>query len=219
MDDDSAAFAKERAARISANRADPVLTAISRDFMVKSVEARYSYNFDYLGRPIIQYPQDIVAMQELIWRVRPDLIIETGIARGGSLVMSASVLALLDYCDAAQAGRTVDPRAPRRKVLGIDIDIRPHNKAAIESHPLAGRIVMLQGSSTDGAIITTARKIASAYPRILVCLDSNHTADHVFAELQAYGPLVTEGSYCVVFDTVIAELPGAIYSNRPWGPH
>jgi len=216
VNDDSEAFATERAARVLANSEDAALTAVSREFMLASVRARYSYNFDYLGRPIIQYPQDIVAIQELIWRVRPDLVIETGIARGGSLLLSASMLALLDYCDAAGAGEIIDPRLSRRRVLGIDIDIRTHNKAAIESHPLAGRISMLQGSSTDALIVSKVRTIASAYQRIMVCLDSNHTTEHVLAELEAYAPLVSDGSYCVVFDTVIADLPEVDYHNRPW---
>jgi cephalosporin hydroxylase len=107
----------------------------------------YEYNFDMLGRPVIQLPQDIVARQELIWQVQPDLIIETGIAHGGSLILSASMLALLDYCEAVKLGRTLDPRATRRRTVGIDIDIRPHNRVAIETHPMAHRIDLIQGSS------------------------------------------------------------------------
>src|SRR6185437_16485738 len=130
-------FEKETQARLVASTTDAALRNATTVFMHESIHAKYSYNFEALGRPIIQYPQDMVAVQELIWRIKPDLIIETGIAHGGSLVLSASMLALLDYCDAIEAGKTLDPKAPRRRVLGIDIDIRVHNRAAIEAHPMA----------------------------------------------------------------------------------
>jgi cephalosporin hydroxylase len=158
----------------------------------------------------------MVAMQELIWETRPDLIIETGIAHGGSLVLSASMLALLDYCDAAKLGSTLDPKTPERRVLGLDVDIRPHNRAAIEAHPMAHRIGMIEGSSIDENIIAQVREQAKKYKRILVCLDSNHTHAHVLAELEAYAPLVTPGSYCVVFDTVIEDRPAGSFPGRPW---
>lgn len=190
----------------------------ARKFLLDSVKEKYSYNFEWLGRPIIQYPQDMVAMQEIIWKVQPDLIIETGIAHGGSLIMSASLLTLLDYCDAAADVRMLDPASPRRKVLGIDIDIRAHNRTAIEAHPMASRIEMIQGSSIAPEIIAQVHQRAHGSPRVLVCLDSNHTHDHVLAELQAYGSLVTPGSYCVVFDTVIDDIPANMHSDRPWGP-
>ena len=190
--------------------------ASSHKFLLDSIRERYSYNFEWLGRPIIQYPQDMVAMQELIWRVRPDLIIETGIAHGGSLIMSASMLALLDYCDAATNAQIIDPKNPHRKVLGVDIDIRSHNRAAIEAHPMSSRIEIIQGSSVDIDIIEQVHGRARDSTCVLLCLDSNHTHDHVLAELQAYAPLVTEGSYCVVFDTVIDDIP--VDENRPWGP-
>jgi cephalosporin hydroxylase len=209
-------FLTERCERIAANASDVRLLESSREFLRETIRTAYSYNFEWLSRPIIQYPQDMVAMQEIIWRVRPDLVIETGIAHGGSLIYSASLLALLDYCDAAVSGTTIDPRVPVRKVLGIDIDIRPHNRQAIESHPMASRIAMLQGESTDPEIIDEVHKIASGYQRIMVCLDSNHTHDHVLAELQAYAPLVSGGSYCIVFDTVIEELPATLLGDRPW---
>ena len=179
---------------------------------------RYTYNFKFLGRPIIQLPQDMVAVQELIWEIKPDLILETGIAHGGSLIMSASMLALLEYCEAAVAGTTLDPKMPKRKVLGIDIDIRQHNREAIETHPLASRIQMIQGSAIDADIIKQAADFAADYDRIMVCLDSNHTHDHVLAELEAYAPLVSVGSYCVVFDSAIEDLPNELFSDRPWGP-
>ena len=179
---------------------------------------KYSYQFDWQGRPIIQYPQDMVAMQELIWQIKPDLIIETGIAHGGSLIFSASMLALLDMCDAIESGEKMDPRVSRRKMLGIDIDIRTHNRAAIEAHPMASRIQMIQSSSIAPEIIEQARAVATNYSKILVCLDSNHTHDHVLAELQAYAPLTSVGSYCVAFDTVVEDMPIEMFPDRPWGP-
>jgi len=194
------------------------LSIAARTFMAETIAARYSYAFTWLGRPVIQYPQDIVAVQELIWAVRPDLIIETGIAHGGSLVLSASVLALLDYCDATIAGTTLDPRMPRRRVLGLDIDIRAHNRAAIESHPLAPRIEMIEGSSIDAAVIAAVHERATTASTVMVLLDSNHTHDHVLAELKAYAPLVTPGSYCVVFDTIVEDVPKSLFPDRPWGP-
>lgn len=178
----------------------------------------YSYNFRWLGRPFIQYPQDMVAMQELIWQVKPDLIIETGIAHGGSLIFSASMLALLDLCDATERGLLLDPKQPKRLVLGIDIEIRAHNRAAIEAHPLAARIRMIQGSSIAPEVIEQVHQVAKGYDRILICLDSNHTHGHVLAELEAYAPLTSVGSYCVVFDTIIEDMPKDMFPDRPWGP-
>jgi cephalosporin hydroxylase len=183
-----------------------------------SAHHKYTYNFQWFGRPIIQLPQDMVAMQELIWAIKPDLIIETGIAHGGSLIFSASMLALLDMSDAIEAGEKIDPKKSRRKVLGIDIDIRAHNRSAIEAHPLASRIQMIQGSSIAPEIIEQVRVIASHYSRVLVCLDSNHTHAHVLDELRAYAPLTSKDSYCVVFDTVIEDMPKEMFPDRPWGP-
>lgn len=187
-------------------------------FMRASTQPKYSYNFSWMGRPIIQYPQDMVAMHELIWSIKPDLIIETGIAHGGSLIFSASMLAQLDMCDAIEAGVNFDPKASRRKVLGVDIDIRAHNRTAIEAHPMASRIQMIQGSSIAPEIIKQVKQIATGYNRILVCLDSNHTHEHVLAELEAYAQLTSVGSYCVVFDTIVESLPPNMYPDRPWGP-
>jgi cephalosporin hydroxylase len=188
------------------------------EFVRSTLIPNYSYNFFWLGRPIIQYPQDMAAMQELIWKIKPDLIIETGIAHGGSLILSASMLSLLDYCDAIEQGTMLDPKAPRRRVLGVDIDIRAHNRAAIEAHPMANRIDMIQGSSIDRDIIAQVKDIALGYERVLVCLDSNHTHDHVLAELEAYAPLTSVGSYCVVFDTIVEDMPAEMFPDRPWGP-
>jgi cephalosporin hydroxylase len=146
------------------------------------------------------------------------LIIETGIAHGGSLVMSASMLALLDMCDAIESGEMLDPKVSRRKVLGVDIDIRSHNRAAIEAHPMSSRIQMIQGSSIAQDVIDKVHAFAADYSRVLVFLDSNHTHDHVLAELQAYAPLASVNSYCVVFDTLVEDMPKELFPDRPWGP-
>lgn len=212
------AFNEEQEARINENGNNRELKDNADAFTKASIAAMYSYNFSWLGRPIIQYPQDIVAMQELIWQVKPDLIIEAGIAHGGSLILSASMLALLDYCEAAEAGKRLDPKASERRVLGIDIDIRAHNRAAVEAHPLSHRIDMIEGSSIASETIAQVHKIAKGYQRVLVCLDSNHTHDHVLAELEAYAPLTSLNSYCIVFDTVIEDLPREMYPDRPWAP-
>ena len=211
-------FEREVAERIAATPADSRLQKTANEFLLATLDAKYSYNFSWMERPIIQYPQDIVAMQELIWRVRPDLIIETGIAHGGSLILSASMLALLDVCDAIEAKETINPCISQRKVLGVDIDIRAHNRAAIEAHPMASRIQMIQGSSIAKETISQVKAVAANHDRVLVCLDSNHTHDHVFAELEAYASLTSIGSYCVVFDTIVEDLPGDMFPDRPWGP-
>ena len=190
----------------------------SSEFLRRSASAKYSYNFEWMGRPIIQYPQDIVSMQELIWAIKPDLIIETGIAHGGSLIFSASMLTLLDYSDAQQKGTVINLAQPVRMALGIDIDIRTHNRVAIESHPMFSRIKMIEGSSIDAKVIEQVKEFSKNFQSILVCLDSNHTHDHVLAELEAYAPLVTLDSYCVVFDTFIEDMPADMYPDRPWGP-
>lgn len=194
------------------------LSGAAQKFLLSSIESQYSYNWFWLGRPIIQYPQDICAMQELVWRIKPDVIVETGIAHGGSLILSASLLAMLDLCDATTSGEMLDPTKPKRKVIGVDIDIRAHNRAAIEAHPMANRITMIQGSSIDPAIVGQVKAEVAGAKTVLVCLDSNHTHEHVFAELQLYAPMVSVGSYCVVFDTVIENMPKEMFPDRPWGP-
>ena len=194
------------------------IQALSRIWVREISRHKWAYNFRWLGRPAIQFPNDAWVMQELIWEIKPDLIIETGIAHGGSLIMSASMLALLDMCDAIELGATLNPRESKRKVLGIDIDIRAHNRAAIAAHPMASRIQMIQGSSIAPEIVEQVRQVAKGYERILVCLDSNHTHAHVLAELQAYAPLTSVGSYCVVFDTLVEDMPADMFSDRPWGP-
>lgn len=209
-------------ARVKKNIADlgnrPDLKKQAFDWMVAAGSCDYAYNFSWLGRPIIQYPQDMVGIQELIWDIKPDLIIETGIAHGGSLIFSASMLALMDYCEAQQNGSNLDPAQPKRLVVGVDIDIRDHNRQAIEAHPMSPGIKMIEGSSVDPTIIEQVREIASNYNRVLVCLDSNHTHKHVLEELRAYAPLVTRDSYCVVFDTVIEDCEPEMFVDRPWGP-
>lgn len=211
-------FKAQVSRNIEALGADSGVRELSRRWSQETNRHGYTYNFSWMGRPIIQYPQDMVAMHELIWEVRPDLIIEAGIAHGGSLIFSASQLALLDMVDAIERGETIDPTRSHRKVLGIDIDIRAHNRAAIEAHPMASRISMIEGSSIDGGTIDQVKAFAAPFKRVLVCLDSNHTHDHVLAELEAYAPLTSVGSYCVVFDTLVEDLPAEMFADRPWGP-
>lgn len=183
--------------------ADADLQKAAKELFVRSCEYRYSYNFTWMGRPIIQYPQDMVAMQEIIWAVKPSLIIETGIAHGGSLVFYASLLELM---------------GGERYVLGVDIDIRAHNRAAIEAHSMTNRIQMIQGSSIDPAVVAQVAEHARGHNSVLVTLDSNHTHAHVLAELQQYSPFVTKDSYLVVFDTVVDDMPKTLFPDRPWGP-
>jgi len=216
MTDPVQQFERERRERLEAYGHDAALQSLSRQWLEQSMQRQYVYNFDWLGRPIIQYPQDMWAVQDLIWRVRPDLIIETGIAHGGSLILSASMLAMLDMCDAIDAGVMLDPRQSRRKVLGLDIDIRAHNRAAIEAHPMASRIQMIQGSSIAPEVVQQVQAVAAQHQRVLVFLDSMHTHDHVLAELDAYAPLVSAGSYCVVFDTFVDDMPAGFFADRPW---
>ncbi len=210
-------FNDERNASISTYRSSASLQAAAAAFLDESVTARYSYNFDWLGRPIIQYPQDIVAVQELIWTVKPDLVIETGIAHGGSVIFTASMLALLDYSDAVAAGESLDPNQPKRKVLAIDIDIRSHNRREIERHPMFSRIDLIEGSSISPDTVAKVQELSKPFNTVLVMLDSNHTHDHVLGELEAYAPLVSSGSYCIVFDTLIEDLSDSFFDDRPWG--
>lgn len=209
-------FIRECDREIAAQGENEPLRALTREWFNAANRAKYSYHFAWLGRPIIQYPQDITAFQELVWQVKPDVIVETGIAHGGSLILSASLLAMLDLCDATEAGEMLDPAKPKRRVIGVDIDIRQHNREAIEAHPMAQRISMLQGSSVDPDIVNQVRAAIGGAKTVLVSLDSNHTHDHVLAELEAYAPMVSTGSYCVVFDTVIEDLPDDMFAERPW---
>ncbi|TDR48705.1 cephalosporin hydroxylase [Tahibacter aquaticus] len=197
--DPLADFQQEVARNIDGLRQDEHLRQLSSQWLEASLPHRYSYNFSWMGRPIIQYPQDMIAMQQILWQVRPDLIVETGIAHGGSLIFYASLCELMGHGE----------------VLGIDIDIRAHNRAAIEAHPMFRRIGLLQGSSVDPMVVAQVHERARG-KNVLVVLDSNHTHEHVLAELDAYTPLVGAGSYCVVFDTVIEDLPAGRYPERPW---
>ena len=190
--------------------------ANSSSWLEESMRKKYVYNFDWLDRPIIQYPQDMIAIQELIWKTRPDVVIETGIAHGGSLILSASVLALLDLSDAKNAGTTLDPKKPNRYVIGVDIDIREHNRNAIEEHALSDRIQMIEGSSVDKNTIEKVKELIKPHSRVMVCLDSMHSHNHVLSELHAYAPLVTDGCYCVVFDTFVEDMPDDLFPDRPW---
>ena len=201
MTDVIKAFEAECAAGIKAQGADEQLKGLARDFFNESAKHKYSYHFSWMGRPIIQLPQDMLAMQEIIWRVKPDLIIECGIAHGGSIIYYASLLELQGHGE----------------VLGIDLDIRPHNREAIETHQMAKRISMIEGSSIDPAIVAQVRALAEGKKVILV-LDSNHTHEHVLEELRAYAPLVAVDSYCVVMDTVVEDMPPEFFPDRPWGP-
>lgn len=193
-------FFQERREAISEMAEDKELRRKSLDWMIHADRYQYTYNFSWMGRPIIKYPTDIIAAQEVIWKLKPDLIIETGIAHGGSIIFSASMLELLGGGE----------------VVGVDIEIRPHNRKAIESHPLFKRIIILEGSSTDPAIIEQVRELAVNKERVMVFLDSSHTHEHVLDELRLYSPLVTVGSYLILPDTLIEYFPKGYYADRPW---
>ena len=195
-------FQKRNKALIESMSQDGDLNALSQEWFARSSGYEYSYHFSWLGRPIIQFPQDIIAAQEIIWSVKPDLIIETGIAHGGSLIFSASMLELL---------------GGDGEVLGIDIDIREHNRVEIEKHPMFKRITMIEGSSIDDSVLEQVRDIARSKDRVLVFLDSNHVHEHVLREMELYSPLIRKGSYMVVFDTVVEDMPDELFADRPWG--
>lgn len=195
-------FRKERLKDIDKMSKDPEMFELGRSFAKETAKYRYSYNFTWLGSPIIQFPQDIVVMQEIIWETKPDLIVETGIAHGGSIIFYASMVELL-----GGDGR----------VLGIDTEIRQHNRIEIEKHAMFKRIMMIEGSSIDEDVVKKVYDLARGNKRVLVALDSNHTHDHVLQELEFYSPLVTKGSYIVVFDTIIEDMPEDFFPDRPWG--
>lgn len=195
-------FAAEVAANIKGLEADKDVQALSRIWAREVTRHKYTYNFSWMGRPIIQTPQDMIAMQEIIWRVKPDLIIETGIAHGGSLIYYASLLEMI---------------GGDGYVLGIDVDIREHNRVEIEKHPMFKRIKMIQGSSVDESTADAVKQHATGKRSVLVVLDSNHTHEHVLKELELYAPLVTQNSYLVVFDTLLEDMPDDLLKDRPWG--
>jgi cephalosporin hydroxylase len=194
-------FQKQRFERIRTNIEDRRLVQAASAFMCESIRTKYSYNFSWMGRPIIQYPQDMMAMQEILWEVQPDLVIETGIAHGGSLIFYASILELIGKGD----------------VLGIDIEIREHNRKAIEEHPMYKRIKMIEGSSVSDKVVAQVKKLAEGKEKIIVCLDSNHTHEHVLKELELYSSFVTKDSYLIAFDTIIEDMPDEFFPGRPWG--
>ncbi|MFR0674511.1 cephalosporin hydroxylase family protein [Enterobacterales bacterium AW_CKDN230030176-1A_HGKHYDSX7] len=193
-------FAEECATQIAEQGQSQTLKQLARDFYDESAKHKYTYHFSWMGRPIIQLPQDMIAMQELVWRIQPDLIIECGVAHGGSIIYYASLLQLLGHGE----------------VLGIDVDIRAHNRQAIESHPMAHRITLFEGSSIDLDMVERVRAHAQG-KRVMVVLDSNHTHAHVLEELRHYAPLVSVDSYCVVMDTVVEDMPADAFPDRPWG--
>ena len=181
---------------------DKAVKKLSREWFDSVFEYEYSYHFTWLGRPIIQFPQDIIAIQEIIWKVKPDVIIETGIAHGGSIIFSASILELIG----------------KGEVIGIDVDIRKHNKIEIEKHPLAKRITMIEGSSTSKTVYNKIKKMISKKQKILIFLDSNHTEKHVLKEMEIFSEFVRKGCYLVVFDTMIEDTKSKKASmDRPWG--
>ncbi|MEO5795354.1 MAG: cephalosporin hydroxylase family protein [Rhodoferax sp.] len=196
------AHQQEKKERIADFATDAEFRALSNAWRAMALERKYMNNFSWLGRPLIQLPMDAMALQEVIWAVQPDLIIETGVAHGGSVVLSASMLELIGHGE----------------VVGVDIDIRDHNRAAIEAHPLAHRISLIQGSSVAPDVVAQVKARAVGKKKVLVCLDSNHTHEHVLAELQAYADLVSVGSYCIVFDTFVEDMPDDyVWTDRPWG--
>ena len=179
---------------------DNSLKKKSRDWMLHADKYKYTYNYSWLGRPIIKYPNDIVLLQEIIWDIKPDLIIETGIAHGGSIIFSASMLELIG----------------NGEVLAIDIDIREHNLIEIKKHPLYKRITLLEGDSTSNKIVTDVYNIVENKNKIMVCLDSLHTHEHVKKELDIYSDMVSVDSYLILPDTFIEFFPEGYYDNRPW---
>lgn len=199
-------FRRDCAREIQAQGEDRALRELSHAWLERSTRQNYSYHFEWMGRPIIQYPQDMVAVQELLWSVQPELVIETGIAHGGSLIFSASMLELIAISGGASG-----------QVVGIDIDIRAHNRTAIETHPMFRRITMFEGSSTAPDVVAQVQEVAQGKKSVLVMLDSDHTHEHVLAELEAYAGLATVGSYCVVFDTSVELMPEDHSASRRWG--
>jgi len=198
---EAARFLSEVQENIERLGTDGTVRQATLDWIDAIAPHKYTYNFTWLGRPIIQFPQDLAALQEIIWETKPDLIIETGIAHGGSLIFHASMLHLL-----GNQGR----------VLGVDIDIRDHNRAEIEAHPMFERIDMVQGSSIEDDVAAQVAAAASKARQVMVILDSNHTHDHVLSELEIYAPLVSKGCYMVVFDTLIEDMPEGSFPDRPW---
>ena len=186
------------------------LNKAANTFFLETVGSKYSYLFSWMGRPIIQYPQDILMVQELIFKTNPEFIIETGVAHGGSLTLSASMLALLDLRE------NILPRDSKRKVIGIDLEIRKHNRIAIENHFLSNYIELIEGSSTDQNVINKINNLCPSSHSTMVFLDSDHTEEHVLRELFLYSKFVTKGSYLIVFDTSIEFFKDINYERKKW---
>jgi len=201
--DDSIQFQNKVECSIVAQGKDEQLKTDTSNWLRGAAKYDYSYMFRWLGRPIIQLPQDIIAMQELIWEIKPDLIIETGVARGGSTVFYASMMELL-----GNGG----------KVIAIDIDIREHNRVELEKHSMYKNILLIEGSSTSSEVLLSVGNYIKTYncKNIMIALDSNHTHEHVLEELRLYSPFVKKGSYIVVFDTLIEDMPSGLYCDRAW---
>jgi cephalosporin hydroxylase len=203
MQDDRQQFIQERQARVKSMSADPEVAATNIALMAASDKHGYSYMWDWLGAPIIQTPADVVVLQEIVWSTRPDVIIETGLARGGSAILHSSLMRLI-----GNSGT----------VIAVDIDIRPHNRDTVESHPFSDSIHLIEGSSVDPAVLSKVRDLLPENARVMVVLDSDHTHEHVLKELQLYAPLVTPGMFLIVADTVVEELPAQLHRPRSWGP-
>lgn len=191
---------------------------LSMEWIAEAGRNKWSYNFRWMDRPAIQFPNDAWAMQEIIWETKPDLIIECGVAHGGSILYYSSLLAMLDLADAIKENEPLSYKKPKRKVLGLDVDIRTHNKNEILKSPFVNWIELKEGSSVDHSIVEWVSDFAKPFKNILVVLDSNHTHEHVLQELEAYAKLVSINSYCVVFDTIVEDMPAELSDNRPWGP-
>lgn len=180
---------------------DEAFLSLGKKWVEETMNKKFIYNFSWMGRPIIQHPHDTMALQELIWQIKPDLIIETGIAHGGSIIFSASMLELLGGSG---------------EVIAIDIDIRKHNRDEIEAHPMFKRIKLVEGSSIAQETLEKVTQLATGKKNIMVVLDSNHTHEHVIKELEMYAPFVSVNSYLIVFDTWVEDVPAKYYSDRPW---
>jgi cephalosporin hydroxylase len=202
VSDDRVEFEAQKRHDAAALAKDVELTAAALDVFARADEHSYSYLWSWLGVPIIQIPQDILVVQEIVWAHRPQLIIETGVARGGSVILFSSLLELIG----------------EGTVVGIDVDIRAHNRATIEEHPMSKRVRLVEGSSTDQRIVEEIAAMASSVDRVMVVLDSNHTHEHVSKELELYADFVTPGQFLVVADTVVESLPPQAHRPRDWGP-
>ncbi|MGH6792193.1 MAG: cephalosporin hydroxylase family protein [Methyloceanibacter sp.] len=199
---DRAVFEKDKRLKAEAQAKDPELNEIACRFLIDSDKYSYSYQWTWLGLPIIQLPQDIVTTQEIIWATKPDVIIETGIAWGGSIILYASLLQLIG----------------RGKVVGIDLNLMDHVRDQIMNYPFSDRITLYKGSSTDPDIVTKVTSHIGPDQSVMVLLDSNHTHQHVLEELRVYAPLVTKGQYLIVSDTIVEDIPVQSHRPRPWGP-